>query len=148
MGRKLAAAALVWLLAGGGAAFAADPRELVSLPAPMQEHMMGNMRDHLRALEEVLAALAAGRIGEAGETAERRIGMSSLEMHGASHMAPFMPEPMRQMGTALHRAASRLAVAAQDADTAHTYEAQREVFAALREMMAACNACHASYRIR
>lgn len=126
----------------------AEERRLVELPPPMQEHMLANMRDHLRALQEVLEALAAGDVEAAGRIAERRIGMSSLDMHGASHMAPFMPEDMRAMGTELHRAASRFALVAQDADVAGTYEAQQQVFQALGEITAACNACHTAYRIR
>lgn len=126
----------------------AEERRLVELPPPMQEHMLANMRDHLRALQEVLEAPAAGDVEAAGRIAERRIGMSSLNMHGASHMAPFMPQDMRAMGTELHRAASRFALVAQDADVAGTYEAQQQVFQALGEITAACNACHTAYRIR
>ncbi len=38
-----------------------DNRQLVELPAMMQEHMLANMRDHLATLDAVLAALAQGR---------------------------------------------------------------------------------------
>jgi hypothetical protein len=38
---------LLFFVAGICASQAQDTRELVSLPAPMQEHMLGNMRDHL-----------------------------------------------------------------------------------------------------
>lgn len=132
-----------------GAAFAAeDGRELVPLPEPMQAHMMANMRDHLRALEEMLDALASGDVAQAGKVAETRIGMSSLDSHGASHMAPFMPEGMQQAGTAMHRAASRFALVAQDADLERSYASQQAVFGALRDVTTACNACHAGYRIR
>ncbi len=126
----------------------ADDRELVELPPPMAAHMMGNMRDHLRALEEILAALAKGDVATAGTVAERRLGMSSLDSHGAAHMAPMMPAPMQAMGTAMHRAASRFVTVAQDADVAASYAAQQEVFAALRDITAQCNACHGAYRIR
>jgi hypothetical protein len=40
-------AVLLFFVAGICASQAQDTRELVSLPAPMQEHMLGNMRDHL-----------------------------------------------------------------------------------------------------
>lgn len=125
-----------------------DAREIVAMPAPMQAHMLANMRDHLVALDGMLAALARGDVNEAGRIAESRIGMSSLDDHGASHMAPFMPEGMRAAGTAMHRAASRLALAAQQADIEQSYAAQQKVFGALHEIIAACNACHAGYRLR
>lgn len=126
----------------------ADDRELVELPVPMAAHMMANMRDHLRALEDMLAALALGDVAAAGAVAETRLGMSSLDSHGAAHMAPMMPAPMQAIGTAMHRAASRFVTVAQDADVAASYAAQQEVFAALRDITTQCNACHAAYRIR
>jgi hypothetical protein len=90
-------------------AHAADPRQLVKMPAPMQEHMLANMREHLVAMGEIQAALAAGKFSEAADIAEQRIGMSSLQGHGASHLAPYMPKGMQDTGTAMHRAASRSA---------------------------------------
>lgn len=130
------------------AAEAEDARALVAMPAPMQEHMMTNMRDHLLALDDVLDALATGQVRQAGEIAEQRIGMSSLGLHGASHMAPYMPPGMREAGTSLHHAASRFSRVAEEADVEHTYEAQQKVFAALKEVTTACNSCHVGYRIR
>lgn len=145
---KLAAVTAAVVILAIARPAAADPRQLVELPGPMQQHMMANMREHLKALEDILGALAAGDVTSAGDIAESRIGMSSLDAHGAAHMAPFMPQPMRAMGTAMHQAASRLGVVAADAEVEHSYDAQRKVFAALRELTAACNTCHASYRIR
>lgn len=131
-----------------GTAARADERQMVEMPPPMQEHMLANMRGHLRALDDILAALSAGDVNEAGSIAEQELGLSSLDDHGAAHLASFMPEGMQAAGTELHRAASRFVVAAGDAELEHTYEAQQKVFAALQAITAACNACHASYRIR
>lgn len=129
-------------------ALAADERQLVAMPAPMQEHMLGNMRDHLRALEDIMAAVAAGNAKQAADIAERRIGMSSLTMHGAGHMAPFMPEGMQRIGTDLHHVASRFAVAVRDAELEPGEKSTQAVFKALADVTANCNACHAAYRIR
>jgi len=147
--------ALALVLAMGllvGAGFNAqaqeDDREMVQFPEMMQEHMLSNMRDHLRTLEEIMTALADGRIDKAVEVAEARLGMSSLELHGAAHLAKFMPPPMQAMGTELHHAASRFVIAVQNADTEQTFKSQQQVFAALGDVTAACNACHSAYRIR
>jgi hypothetical protein len=149
MQRILAAAAVVLAVTLSAApAQAQDARQLVKLPPMMQHHMLGNMRDHLLALGDVLALLGQGKVDEAGHLAEHRIGMSSLEGHGAEQMAPFMPEEMRTIGTGLHEAASRFAIAAQNAEVEHTYESQRKVFAALAEITDSCNACHTRFRIR
>jgi alpha-acetolactate decarboxylase len=125
-----------------------DNRQLVKLPAMMQEHMLANMRDHLLALGEMLDALAQGKVDVAGKIAESRLGMSSLEAHGASHMAQFMPEGMRATGTAMHRAASRFVTIARDAELEPGIEAQHKVYSALGDIITNCNACHQAYRIR
>ena len=73
-------------------ASSSDSRVLVDLPEMMQEHMLSNMRDHLAAINEILIHLSNGELDKASETAEFRLGLSSLKSHGASHMAKFMPE--------------------------------------------------------
>ena len=125
-------------------AIAKDSRQRVAMPDPMREHMLGNMRDHLLALETITRQLANGKYDEAAEVAETRLGMSSMQSHGASHMAQFMPEGMRASGTAMHRAASRFSVAAQDAEVEGGLSA---AFAALSEVMQQCAACHSAYRV-
>jgi len=127
------------------AAHAADPRQLVEMPPPMQEHMLTNMRDHLVAMGEIQAALGKGDFDRASDIAEQRIGMSSLKTHGASHMAPYMPKGMQETGTAMHRAASRFARTAQE--TAVTNDMPRAL-GALGELTEQCTACHAGYRLR
>ena len=118
-----------------------DARKLVQLPEMMQQHMMSNMRDHLAAINEILIKMANGDFEDAAEIAEYRLGMSSLESHGASHMAKFMPAGMRQAGTAMHKAASRFALKAQEEEVLPAYDA-------LSEVTSACVACHSGYRIR
>lgn len=127
---------------------AADAREFIRLPAPMPDHMLANMRDHLVAVGEIVGHLADGKFDAAAKVSEQRLGMSSLSGHGAAHMAPYMPQPMQNIGTTMHRAASRLAITIQDADVAPSAEATAAVNRGLNEVLSACNACHASYRIR
>jgi cytochrome c556 len=140
--------ALTLALTGANAAEAEDSRALVQLPAPMQEHMLANMRDHLATLDEILGRLAEGKFDAAAKLAEERLGMSSLERHGASHMAPFMPKPMQDYGTSMHHAASRLAITLQNAAVSPSLDTMAEVNRGLHEITTACTACHASYRIR
>jgi len=136
------------LLAGGALLLFAslsiaadDTREMVQMPDMMQGHMLSNMRDHLAAINEILTRMTEGEVDKAAQIAETRLGMSSLEAHGASHMAPFMPENMRDIGTRMHHAASRFALRAQEGDPAPAYRA-------LSEVTATCVACHSAYRIR
>ncbi len=140
--------ALVLALLAATAARAQDARALVKLPEPMQEHMLANMRDHLQTLHVILGDVADGKFDAAAKLAEERLGLSSLGLHGAAHMAPFMPQPMQDMGTSMHRAASRLVIVLQDASVAQSKASMQDVARALSSVTAACTGCHAAYRIR
>jgi hypothetical protein len=129
------------LISHGFADAAEDRREFVELPDMMRHHMLSNMRDHLVALNDILLQIGAGDLDGAAQVAESRLGMSSLESHGAAHMAKFMPQAMQELGTSMHRAASRFALTAQEGEVMPTYKA-------LADVTTACVACHASYRIR
>lgn len=117
-----------------------DTRVKVDLPDMMKTHMLGNMRDHLQALYEIQAALAKGELDKAGEIAESRIGMSSLISHNASHMAPFMPKGMQDIGTEMHHAASRFAMTASEGDLSRALDG-------LSKVTEQCVACHMNYRV-
>lgn len=118
-----------------------DSRQLVELPEMMQQHMLSNMRDHLVAINEILINMGNGELDKAANIAEPCLGMSSLNMHGAGHMAKFMPEAMRQAGTTMHKAASRFALEAQNGDILPAYWS-------LSSVTSSCVACHSGYRIR
>jgi hypothetical protein len=133
-------AALVAGLPGNSVA-SDDTRVPVELPEMMQQHMLANMRDHLTAINEILVYLGSGEMDKAADIAEYRLGMSSLQSHGASHMSKFMPEGMREAGNMMHKAASRFALKAQEGDAISAYKA-------LTDITSACVACHAGYRIK
>ena len=118
-----------------------DSRVLVELPEMMQKHMMANMRDHLKTINEILLSLANNQMDEAANLAEQRLGMTSLGSHGAEHMGKFMPKGMRQAGTNMHKAASRFSLKAEEGELLLAYKS-------LAEVTATCVACHAAYRIK
>jgi hypothetical protein len=122
-----------------------DTRVAVDMPEMMRTHMLANMRDHLTAIHEVQNHLAAGEYDSAAQIAEKRLGMSSLQSHGASHMAGFMPKGMQETGTAMHQSASRFAVISQE--TAVTRDLPGAL-GALSRVTAQCVACHAAYRLK
>ncbi|MEP9348025.1 hypothetical protein [Xanthobacter sp. KR7-225] len=126
-------------------AAASDPRALVPMPQPLAQHMLANMRDHLAALQEIQAHLGTGQMDVAARIAETRLGFSSLGLHGAHEVARFMPPGMQDAGSAMHKAASRLALVTTDA--AATGE-MAPVFSALAAVTGACVGCHAGYRIK
>lgn len=145
---KRSIAAFILILALPAAANAADSRQMVEMPAMMRDHMLTNMRDHLRSLDLILGALAKGDAKGAADLAESRLGMSSLDSHGADHMAPMMPVGMREIGTSLHHAASRFAITVRDAELEVPEKGARLVFGAMRDITAVCEACHNAYKLR
>ncbi len=138
---KIAVVTMSLLISGEFSIAAEETRQLVQIPEKMQQHMMSNMRDHLRAINEILGYMGDAELDKAADVAEYRLGMSSLNSHGAERMAEFMPEGMRQAGTSMHRSASRFALKAQEGDLLAAYQM-------LADITAACVACHAGYRIR
>ena len=124
---------------------AADARQLVRFPEPMRVQTLANMRDHLLALQEINDALSRSDFEKAASIAERRLGMTSLEAHDASHVAAFMPKAMQDIGSQMHRSASRFAVEAQNASVANDV---KPALAALGKVMQQCSACHAAYRLQ
>ncbi len=117
-----------------------DARTRVEFPDMMKAHFLGNMRDHLQAISDIQAALAKGKLDQAGDIAENRLGMSSLASHHSAQMAPFMPGGMQAIGTAMHHAASRFAMTASEGDLSRSLEA-------LSKVTEQCVACHVSYRV-
>jgi hypothetical protein len=126
-------------------ASADDTREFVEFPPELVEHTMANMRDHLLTLQQINDALAASELEKAGKLAEERLGMSSLRLHGAAEVAKYMPRGMQDAGTAMHKAASRFAIEAQNVGVTGEL---KPALGALGEVMSACVGCHASYRLR
>ena len=123
----------------------ADTRQAIAFPEGLRQHTLGNMRDHLWALQQIQAALGAGKFDQASEIAEQRLGLSSLVLHGAGDVAPFMPQAMQNIGTEMHRAASRFAVEAVNAGASGDL---RAALTALSAVTAQCVACHTAYRVQ
>ncbi|MDE2439780.1 MAG: cytochrome c [Betaproteobacteria bacterium] len=126
-------------------AMAEDARQLAVLPVPAQEVLRQDMRDNLVALNEILSLMATGKLKEAGEVAESKLGQSAMGKHRSkpfeARPGPNMPPAMHSIGMDGHRAASEFAAAAQAGD-------RDKALALLPNLTAACVACHFSYRIR
>ena len=120
-----------------------DHRQLVEMPAQVQQLMREDMRDHLAAMSEIFGYLANNDFAVAAEVTEKRMGKSSMGKHRGTGMGPgrFMPLAMRQIGWGMHEAASNFAEVAKSGDLNKSY-------AALQRVMASCTACHLSFRVR
>ncbi|TVO76930.1 cytochrome c [Sedimenticola selenatireducens] len=118
-----------------------DQRIQLDLPEPMQTHLLASMRQHLVVIDQLLGMLAREDFDKAADLAERELGMSSLDKHGASHIAKYYPKQSAQFGTNMHKAASRFARVAQEGDALAAYKA-------LGEITQNCVGCHATAKVR
>jgi hypothetical protein len=124
---------------------AGDTRQFVRFPDELREHTLANMRDHLAALQEIQEALARKQEDKAARIAEERLGMTSLQLHGAHEVAKYMPQGMQDVGSEMHRSASRFAIEAQNAAVTGDL---RPALEALSRVTTQCVGCHAGYRLK
>lgn len=141
-----------------------DTRQPLDFPPHMRKHMLMNMRSHLEALGEILAALGEGDGVKAGAIAKARLGLelpaaaaclkpgasaASAKMSPmvdmASMMAEHMPPQMREMGYAMHEFASAFAVEAAKMPPGGD---AKPALKALAQVTQNCAACHAEYRLK
>lgn len=122
-----------------------DARQLVNYPTELRIHTLANMRDHLQTMGDIQQALSKGSFDKASELAEQRLGMSSLKMHGAHEVSKYMPSGMQDAGSAMHHAASKLALVAKDASVTGDL---KSVLASLHQLNQTCVACHAAFRLQ
>ncbi|PKO36517.1 MAG: cytochrome C, partial [Betaproteobacteria bacterium HGW-Betaproteobacteria-6] len=92
---------------------AEDTRQLAKLPEPAQESLRQEMLDNMVAVNEVLSLMAAGKVKEAGEAAEAKLGMSAMGKHRGkpfdARPGPHMPPAMHGIGMDGHKAVSEFA---------------------------------------
>lgn len=69
------------------------------------------MRDHLSRLAQIQEALGDGEYDKAADIAEKHLGMSSLQMHGAHEVSKYMPKGMQELGSSMHRSVGQSAIA-------------------------------------
>jgi hypothetical protein len=134
-----------------------DTRQEVDLPSPMRTHMLSHMRGHAEAVAQILAALGKGDGAAAAKIADANLGMASPGSAACkpnaksgelgempAMMASHMPDEMRALGLTMHEQASKFA---QEAAKIGPGGDMRPALAELSQVVQACNACHAAYRL-
>ena len=114
-----------------------DRRTPVPLLPMMAQHQKQNMRDHLVAVQEIVAAAAANDF-TAIERAARRLGSSESMQQMCSHMGAGAPG-FAEQALAFHQTADRIGAAARE-------QAQGRVLSELSTTLQACTACHATWK--
>lgn len=93
---------------------APDNRVTADFPPVMQQHVLANMRDHLLAISQIQEAVGRGDYDKAADVAENRLGQTALKTHGAYENSKYMPKGMQEIGSTMHRNASKFAIEIQN----------------------------------
>lgn len=114
-----------------------DQRRPVPLLPQMAQHQKENMRDHLEAVQELVAAAAVSDFEKVALSA-KRMGFSESMGRMCEHMGAGAPG-FTEHALGFHHSADEIAVAAKKQDGA-------AVLAALSKTLKACTTCHATYK--
>lgn len=114
-------------------------RELITLTAAESDHLRAGMRRYLQSTEDIVDALAAGKIegvaAPARASGMRAVGDVSLLS------AARLPTALVTLGLDTHRQFDALA------DAAERSAPRKELLEKLGAILANCSACHAMYRV-
>jgi len=116
---------------------ALDRRQPVPLLPMMAQHQKENMRQHLEAVQGVVAAAAVGDFAQVA-VAAKRMGYSDAMGRMCEHMGAGAPGFTEQALT-FHHTADEIALAA-------TRQDQAAVLAALSKTLRTCTGCHQTYK--
>lgn len=116
---------------------AGDTRQPLPLPAMMAEHQKQNMREHLAAVQGIIAAIGRDDMDAVGKAAAR-IGYSEAMGQMCEHMGAAAPG-FSAMALNFHHTADTITDAARRGDRAG-------VLSALDRTLQTCVGCHATYR--
>jgi hypothetical protein len=114
-----------------------DPRAPVPLLPMMANHQKQNMREHLAAVQQIVAAAGVSDFS-AIEDAARRIGYSEPMAQMCNHLGAAAPG-FTDRALAFHHTADRIASAAREHDLP-------AVLRALGETLSSCTGCHAAFK--
>jgi cytochrome c556 len=116
---------------------AGDMRKPLFLPTMMAEHQRQNMREHLAAVEAIIAAIGRDDMDGVAK-ASARLGYSEAMGQMCEHMGAATPG-FTGMALNFHHAADTMGDAARRGDRAG-------VLTALDRTLQTCVGCHATYR--
>lgn len=114
-----------------------DTRAPVPLLPMMANHQKQNMRDHLVAVQEIVAAIATDDFAGV-ERAAGRIGFSEQMGQMCTHMGSGAPG-FTEQALNFHHTADRISAAARDRDRAR-------VLTELGATLQTCASCHAAWK--
>lgn len=113
-----------------------DTRISLDLPAPMKQHQLSNMREHVEAIKSIVGLMAEDKFDDASKIAHDKLGLTPEMQAMCSMMGG---ENFRKLGFAFHKSGDDLG------DALHTGDIKASLNA-LNKTMQYCVTCHATYR--
>lgn len=113
-----------------------DTRIQLNAPEMMKEHQKTMMREHLKAVNEIVAGLAANDFELISQTAHKKLGLTD-EMRNMCSM--FGNQEFERIGLEFHTKADELG------DIAKTKDLNKTLLA-LDTMLKRCNQCHSMFK--
>ncbi len=113
-----------------------DSRTTLNLRAPVREHQLSMMREHLQAVNDIISDIARGKFEDASQIAHQKLGLTPemKKMCNRYHNADF-----RKLGLAFHQSADELGDVLKTGDINKSLKA-------LNATMNYCLQCHATFR--
>ena len=124
----------------------ADARIEVVFPAKKYDETLASMREHLRAVDLVIASVANGDYEKAATAAEKGLGIG--HQHGVDGLQSghaYMPLAMLSFGSAMHMNARELVVTLRDAEVTGDVA---KVMSSLNSVTKQCVGCHDAYKLK
>jgi len=118
-------------------------RQSAELPSHVSKQLKSTMRNNLESLASITHLLAESKYVEAADMAEKRLGMSTMEIHYQKFVGKYLPKGMRKISKQMHNAASDFAVSVREAEKDRDLN---QAFSALSQVMNQCVACHDLYK--
>lgn len=118
----------------------ADNRTELKLPDQMKLMQKSQMRQHMKTLSEITAALASNDLSKAADIAKTNLGWTDEEEARCSMVEKVTGEAdFLRLGKSVHIKADELA------DAAKAGNRDKAIFA-LSELISNCNACHYKFK--
>jgi hypothetical protein len=117
-----------------------DNRQALGLDPPAQEGLRLTMREHLEALQAIVAALAREDYEKAASVAHEDLGFPKHHQAMQREQGAVLPPRYHELAMAHHQAAEDLASVLPGKD-------MKQILPHLERTMKACVSCHEAYKL-
>ena len=142
MRRRIAFCLLVAVVIVTPAA-AEDGRTPIEMPPEVRSAFLEHMRHHMDSLDDVMAQLAVADFRGAAKAAREQLVPGSGAGFGR-----YLPVEFREMGLAMHRAATDFAEVADAVPAQPSAADWKKTMEALQTISFQCRACHSAFRVQ